>query len=206
MAKMPNGMVDIFDKLCQDVYLVHWQWAAYRVLYGTSPERIDLLNRVAPDFFWLVERTLSDAVLMSLVRMADPACTGRHENLSLPRLIEAVPKNHCAGFQKELQDLMETVELRCRTFREIRNRRIAHRDLPTALNYHTDPLPGVSRQAVEDALDSIRQLMNHIAEYYENRTIWFQGAGEPNPASKLVFFLEQAMGEAMSGPDPISLK
>ena len=196
---LPEPIADIFQGLWQDVCRLHWQWATCRTLYGSGPERIDLLNSTAPDFFWLVERILLDAVLLSLARITDPVRTGGKENLSLNRLMESVPQNEGAVFRAELAGILEKVRGSCAAFREIRHRRLAHCDLPTALEYRPDPLPGLGRKAVEEALCAIRDFMNRVTAHYCDSTTWFEGAGSPDPASELVGFLETALARSETG-------
>jgi hypothetical protein len=63
---------------------------------------------------------------------------------------------------------MQEVENHCKSFRDWRNRRGAHRDLDTALNRHARPLPPASRQMIEDALQRISDLMNALLGYFAN--------------------------------------
>ncbi len=55
---------------------------------------------------------------------------------------------------------------KCDTIRTRRNKRIAHFDLNTSIQLRTDPLPGVSRQMIEDVLAGLRKYMNTIEGYY----------------------------------------
>ncbi|EMW0566286.1 hypothetical protein AAD033_004697, partial [Vibrio parahaemolyticus] len=48
----------------------------------------------------------------------------------------------------------------CQKFRVHRNKRIAHADLAHATGSAEEPLPGISRQYVEDALKLLRDFMN----------------------------------------------
>lgn len=63
---------------------------------------------------------------------------------------------------RKLKPSRQAIEARADLFREIRHRALAHNDLPTSLNYHPEPLLGVSRQQVEEMLQSIRDFMTAI--------------------------------------------
>ena len=53
-------------------------------------------------------------------------------------------------------------------FRNIRNKRVAHNDLVTALESEQSPLPGVSRAEIETALNHARNIMNQVELTYNN--------------------------------------
>lgn len=48
--QFPVRLANIFEKLKSEVIWLHGQWIIYRQLFGTSEERINLLNDSAPFF------------------------------------------------------------------------------------------------------------------------------------------------------------
>lgn len=71
-------------------------------------------------------------------------------------------------FVESVERNLKSLKDECQPFRDIRNRRIAHSDLGTALDYHPNPLPGVSRQMIETALGSFRILLNEIEKHFDD--------------------------------------
>lgn len=75
----------------------------------------------------------------------------------------------------------------------MRNRYLAHEDLATTLNYHPQPMPGVSRAHVETLLKRIRGLFESIEEK-------FRGSHTPHEliiaegGEQLIASLERAVG------------
>ena len=55
----------------QEAAFLHLKWNEYVVLFGTGPERVDLLNRAAPGFFHLVQDSWWDDLLLHISRMTD---------------------------------------------------------------------------------------------------------------------------------------
>jgi hypothetical protein len=52
---MGNELGEVFHHLMQEAAFLHLKWNEYLTLFGTGPERVDLLNKAAPGFFHLVQ-------------------------------------------------------------------------------------------------------------------------------------------------------
>jgi len=88
-TEVPEEIRDLYESLDSEVSFVHAKWKLYRQLYGTSEERIELLNRTAGYFFGVVQQSLFEDVVISLCRLTDPASGfGGKENRSLEQLID----------------------------------------------------------------------------------------------------------------------
>jgi len=51
IAKMGEPLGALYSALWQALATIHFHWQEYVELFGTKPERINLLNRAAPTFF-----------------------------------------------------------------------------------------------------------------------------------------------------------
>ena len=118
-------------------------------------------------FFYTIEDVLIGDVQIALSKLTDPARTGANENLSLEQLLERVEKHNEANLQVALRQKLDELKKKCVPFRTWRNKRLAHLDLTTTMKITHNPLPGVSRQMVEDALELVRKLMNTIEIHYD---------------------------------------
>src|SRR5436190_10717960 len=58
-----------FHELCDDFLVLNEKWREFVALFGSSPRRIDLLDRAAPRFFGFLELTLFDDAVLHLVRL-----------------------------------------------------------------------------------------------------------------------------------------
>jgi len=146
---MPPDVKTIFETLQEDVIWVHAKWKVFRQLFGTSEKRIAVLNDFATDFFQIVHDGLIYDILLTMSRLTDPAETFKKENLTLDRLLLMLKRSEDTQFVEGLERDLKSLKDECQPFRDIRNRRIAHSDLGTALDYHPNPLPGVSREMIE---------------------------------------------------------
>lgn len=158
----------VFKNLQDELLWLNAKWKIYRQLFGTSEERIAILNDFAPDFFQLVHDGLILDLLVTMSRMTDPAKTRKKENLTLDRLMSMLGTPGNAQLSRELRAKVTAVKQRCQPFRDIRNRQLAHTDLGTALEYDPNPLPGISREMVEQALTAFRDLFEAIDRHLGN--------------------------------------
>ena len=170
---MNNQCRPLFDALKHEVTDLHLRWMIYRQLYATSETAIDLLNRSGSNVFYLLQFLLLDDCALRLSKLTDPPSQGRFENLSVRKLIDTLGESDENLLKGELKSLVEELNARCKKFRALRNKRIAHADLDHALQIAADPLPGISREDVERALESLRNTMNKIEyHYFQSQTLY----------------------------------
>ena len=168
---------------------LHAKWLEYRKLYAQSEERIDLLNGTAAFFFRVVQDVLWEDVLLHIARLTDLPDQGRFKNLTLRRLPEAVPDQHLAN---ELSNLVENANVKSQFARDWRNKRIAHSDLSLAIDVKATPLPGVSRQHIEDALNCFRRILNRLYSSYLNAEVAYEHFLTNEDADALIHHLAVA--------------
>jgi hypothetical protein len=166
MNNIPADVEEIFQELQTETTWLHARWIMYRQLFDHSPQRIDLLNECASTFFYTVQDVLIGDVQIALSKLTDPARSGVYENLSLEQLQERVEKLGQAGLQSTLRQILVELKQKCQPFRIWRNKRLAHLDLTTAMQSTLDPLPGVSPQMIEEALELVRRYLNAIQAHY----------------------------------------
>ena len=119
----------LFSLLVNECNTLHLEWAEYRELFGTSRERIDLLNQL-PGLFSRLQNVLWELVLLGIARLLDPPDSGKNkDNVTLMRLGGLVDPT----IKPEIDGLLAVVEKKCAFSLDWRKRRIAHRDLNLAL-------------------------------------------------------------------------
>lgn len=177
IEKMGEPLGTLFSALWQEVAMLHVRWKEYVALFGTKPERIDLLNRAAPHFFRMLQDELWESTLLSLARLTDPSNSQGNPDRSnltinaLPALIVDVKLK--GDVNKLIAESMKLPEF-CRDWR---NRRIAHRDLKLALEQSTTPLADGSRAQVKDALKALVNILNAVERHYcDSETVYDLGA------------------------------
>jgi len=151
---------------------MHGRWLTYRDIFTDSAKRIELLNEAAGTFFYIIQDVLLNDIQITLSKLTDPAQTGkRHSkrhNLSLEQLQSQLNGHGDPDLAAECRATLDELKAQCAVFRMRRHKQLAHFDLSTSLKLSSQPLPGVSRQMVEDALHSVRTYMNAIEGYYND--------------------------------------
>ena len=174
MNKIPDPIKEVFAELRDEITSLHARWKIYRELFAHSEERTKLLKKSAPTFFVFIHEVLIDHIQLSIGKLTDPPGTGDKQNLSLRMLHRQVLELHDENLSSKLESIL--VELcgdeasnkvgKCTPIKTHRNKRIAHFDYKTAIPHGIDPLPGVSRQMIEDVLLLMRDYMNTIERYF----------------------------------------
>jgi AbiU2 len=196
--QMPPGVKKVHERLSNELSFIHLRWKMYRQVFGTSPERIDLVNEFAPAFFRVVQETLADVVFLGIARLVDPVKSMGKANLVLEQLIVAVD-GHDGGLadRLKLRDKLVDVRAMCEVFIKRRKKRLAHNDLETMLTKGADGdlLPLISRQHVEDALEGIRHYMNTVQNHFENgSTLYEHVITPPGDGEAIVSHLQRLKG------------
>src|SRR6266581_7125773 len=102
----------------------------FETLYAHSAERLQLLNRVAPQFFWQQQATMCEDILLALARITDPPRSVGKEHLTIRGLDRIMPDQ---ALTQEVRDLIAAAVSNCSFARDWRNRRLAHNDLDLKL-------------------------------------------------------------------------
>lgn len=137
---MGGALGALYSELWQSLALIYSYWNEYVVLFGTKPQRIEILNRTAPFFFRMLQDELWEVSLLHLARLTDPPTSigkGGRTNLTIQALPELIADQ---TLKDEVLRLVEIAIAQTEFCRDWRNRRIAHRDLKLALKQETTPL------------------------------------------------------------------
>ena len=177
IAKLGSDLGEVYSALWQQLSWLHKKWGHYVELFGTSPERIDLLNDTAPTFFRTVQDSLLEDVFLNIARLTDPPKSMGKENLSFKRLPALLT---IAALRDEVDAKLLTLATATEFARDWRNRKLAHGDLALALSRVTTPLAPASRAHVKDALEAMGNVLNAIALHFFGSTTMFEFAGEPS--------------------------
>lgn len=186
MNNIPPNVDEVFQELSTEVTWLHARWIIYRQLFAHSSKRIDLLNECASTFFYTIQDILIGDVQITLSKLTDPPRTMGNENLSLEQLQERVEDQGEIELQNSLRRILDELKQKCQIFRKWRNKLLAHLDLTTAMETTLNPLPGVSHQMIEEALELVRSYLNTIQIHYNKSETGYEH-----------FFMSGTDGEAM---------
>ena len=162
VARLGNDFgQDLFN--LRNAYLnVHVEWRFYRSMFGTNPERVELLNSCSGIFAVVLEKTLFESVILTLCRLLDPVEMGHppktRRNMTLQRLTEYMDGEIRIEYESKLDVLKEQSGFA----RDWRNRRIAHSDYYVSSG--SANLEAASRAKVQTVLDLSGDLLVFVYE------------------------------------------
>lgn len=152
------------DELKNDLIWTQHYINQYKKLFLQNEKRLNLLNKTARGFFRDLQRMFWDEMIISVARLMDPYEQGKNKNLSLQTLI-ALAKENNWEFEPEISELVYQARKLSEPVIMHRMKRVAHRDLPTALKKVSIDKFGIKE--LEDALVIAGQALNVI---YSNLT------------------------------------
>jgi hypothetical protein len=192
--KLPEKIREPFVWLCQDLVGLQTKWDFFEHLYD-SQENAALLSELALASFNVIRGALVTDFVMGISRLTDPPQSGRapvQDNLTLSALVlmcADVPE--AAEWQLQCDNLKTIAE----PMRRQRNKRLAHRDLNTAINPKESPLPGVSKADIKRFLQGATDLMNMILQHFDDAELYFHGPTHGG-AESLLFWLNLGKASA----------
>jgi hypothetical protein len=169
--------------------MLHWKWLEYEALFGSGPERIELLNSAASGFFWLVQACLWENLLVHIARMISSPRSAGKDNLSLKRL----PTLVSSEIRLRVETLIDDAAEKCKFACDWRNRHIAHRDLGLALEQSSVPLVPASREFVREALAAIAAVLNCLDIHYCHGRVNYESFEPPGSAEVLIRVLREGV-------------
>lgn len=177
LEAMGPDLGPFYSLLVNECSLLHLEWAEYRVLFGTKPERVALLNEAAPTFFFQLQNLMWEGIVLHIARLMDPPNSGENkENVTLRKLPELVD----SAFRYKIDILLKVAQEKCAFSQDWRNRHIAHRDLSLARDGNAKPLETASRISVESALEAVADVLNAVEyQYQDNGIVAYRHAIEP---------------------------
>ena len=184
----------LYHELEEEVDWLQQKWNEFRELFAKGTEQIELLNTVAPNFFYMLHKLMFEDAMLHLCRLTDSAQTKvrvgkrvetRH-NLSVMALAALISDD--ALKDRVIAQAIQ-VKKNCEFAREPRNRRLAHADLESFRN-GTDGPKTLSKQ-VDDALKSMHEVLGSIRQYYGYPPSALMK--DPFGAQSLLYYLKSAV-------------
>ena len=189
---LPDELSALYESLNHEVTYLHAKWKIYRQVYAGGQEEIDVLNRTASFFFHVVHWALLEDTVLGISRLTDPPESFGNQNRCLALLVDRVNEQGLEDLHADLAQDFEEINGLVEPFRIWRNKRIAHSDLTTALKLSGEPLPGISRASIEEALTSIRKFMNRANLYFFDSETLYEHFQTSTGGDRLLQLLDKA--------------
>ena len=204
---MPPAVGEVFRTLWQEIQNIHLTWMVNRQLFGTSPERIDLMNRFGGIAFGLYQRLLTRHVVLAIFRLLDPATQrrGRDVNLCLERLAEEVMADS-PSCGSSLAPVLAEIRNHMAPHADLRNKVAAHNDFHTLPTLYdgTSTVAIPSRELIETVLEQVRAFMNIVQRSYgEGESHYYNSEfPEPGDGETLIDSLNELAMRIDADPEP----
>ena len=167
--RIPEHLKDLYSSLLGEATLIREQWQMYDVLYGDE-DNVNLLNKSAPMFFWMVDYMFFDNFILALSRLGDPAEQKIRQktvrNFTLEQLLLGLDQRVQADLIEKLKPLLADYRKKCTAVKEQRNKRVAHSDFNTKMDTAKHPLSDVSRRSIQEALMAAEDYLNLFECYF----------------------------------------
>lgn len=186
---MGRPLGEVYYELWQELVWLYTKWGQYILLFD-SAERVALLNKSAPTFFYIFQKSFLEDITLHIARMTDPAANKQGEkNLSFRQICCLVDQEKIPN--EELTKLMKDLDTKTEFVKKWRHKKIAHRDLKFALSPSTYKLQKFSNAEVLGALQAMAKVLNLISSKYLSSSTLFDLAMDSiqGDASQLIHFL-----------------
>jgi hypothetical protein len=163
-----NRMGPDFEQLYRELdHQIEWlfhKWGEFRELFMKGPERIDVLNIAASNFFYFLHKLMFEDMMLHLSRLTDPPETLSQTNLSVRSVVKFIDGND-TQFKANLECAIDKLRQACEFARTWRNKSLAHTDL-SVLRNQLSSLPSVHAQDLEGAMKAIGEFMYCVEHHY----------------------------------------
>lgn len=190
IQKMGKELGEVYSELSQQVIWLNMKWQEYVELFGLKPSRIELMNKAAPEFFYVVEKSMWESILLHITRLTDSPITGQKKNLSIGQFLKLIKDKALIANLKQKIDL---AILKTQFARDWRNRIIAHSDFELAMNKSAKPLEIASRNKVKEAIESICEVLNDVSSNLMDSTTGYDYLLTAGGATSLLYFVNKGL-------------
>jgi hypothetical protein len=185
---------EALEAIRRELVWVHARWKMNSQLFRSGEKRVALLNAYGGAFFASVQRTLVDDLVLGISRLLDPASMRAKTNHTLESLLTIIPSGSSSDQRALLAAELVLLRESCAPLLVHRNKRVAHRDAQVILSPSENPLPGLSYELLDQALDRVTAWVNGVertacGSSMMYREFAFQAGGDANA---VVYALKKA--------------
>lgn len=182
-----KDLLKIMGILEAEYFALRLIWQEYRELYASASDLIDLMNRVAPGFFGMVQNLMLETMILRMSRLTDKRQTGTKENLSLSQIPYAIPDDK-SEHVAEIRQLIRTAVGKVDIARNWRNTRLAHIDYNHAMSRDLDEF-SIGYVELQKGIDAIHTVLNRSSVIAWDREL----SQEVRPAAGRATYLLRAL-------------
>lgn len=194
-----KNMTDILgDDFGSFLYVIYneiaWlslKWNEYGQLFAMKETRIELLNQSAPSFFFLIQRTLLESIILGITKLTDPCNSGKNKNITLNVIPDYINDE---DLRKEIQNDISELIPKIKFCRGRRNKIIAHMDFDFRLGTNNvEEIEPATKEKIETVIASIQSIYNKIGLFYFDTDTLYQHIRSERGAISLLHIIENGI-------------
>ena len=191
IEKMGKDLGLLYDSLYNEIVWIESKWIEFRELFGIKESRIELMNKTAPFFFYMIQNVLWENLLLGIARITDPKATSGKKNITINALSDYIAD---IEFKSTLDNLITEIISESDFCRDWRNRHISHKDFKLSIdNQNEEPLKLASRLKLKTVLQKVEELVNLLEIKYFNSQTGFQYMKSDGGATNLLYIMESGL-------------
>lgn len=197
-TRMSEPLAQDFERLSEDVVWLHARWTLYKQLFAVSQERVNLLNRTADELFYTIQQVLWDDIVLAICKLCDHPDRGGRKNLVIASLLSHLKSDNYKVLEERLRAQLDCLlggtrdNSKLGPFQHQRNKRIAHRDYPTAFIATSFSNP-ITVEMVESVLADIRNCLNMVQNHFDGHMTAYEHYYNRRVVDGLFVALKNAM-------------
>lgn len=180
---------ELFLALSNELQWAYIHWDRLKTLYEKKASRLDILNKSAPFFFWVIQQVLWHDTLLSVARLAGPPNSVGKPQLSIAKFCELAP----AEVRDDLMAKLSEIQAKADFAIQWRHRHIAHRELELSLGKSLVPLPKAEKLAVDEVLTLMATALNSVSIRYLGAETAYASASIVDDAESLLYVLRDGL-------------
>lgn len=141
----------------------------------------------------MAEQAFLNDTILAIVRLTDSHLVHGKTNASLEALIAGLNHNTYDKLTSSLRERFALIQSRAKPLRTRRHKVLAHRDFTAHVSPSENPLPGISRQLIDDCLQDIASFLNVVQRHFGNTTTFFDMMILEDDGHALIHCLKQSV-------------
>jgi hypothetical protein len=188
---MGPALGDLHHDIENEAAVLLRKWDDFDELFNDDAQQLELLNRVASNFFYFLQQRWYEDALLHISRLTDPPESGgrRQVNLTIRRLPDNIS-------DPTLRATVETAVARAldrsHFARVWRDRRVAHSDLMFSGQNSVAGLPAATRAGVREAIEAICE-PTHLISTHFGQSVALASARDPWGVRSLLAHLRRSV-------------
>jgi len=184
--ELPKEIKTLHD----DLVFAFYELDEYSQIFRESEARIDLLNKVAPNFFAKLNYLFGISFIMTISRFTDPEHQLNYENISL-EVLQKYQTDLNEVDQKTLTEKLSTIKAEEKQVRKFRNKYLIHRDRVYALG--KNDIGSIALNKIENIYNLISDCLNIFNWHYTKQTVMYRGMRTNPGARSLLFYIKEGV-------------